>query len=103
MTEDHWAEIEDQLAETFGLGPFRAFTEAAGVILKRDLIARGLGGADPAALDADFAGRMLISAWTEAAVRCFPDHDPAVIIAHLALAVDEQRVDELSPAPSLRH
>ena len=103
MTGDQWEEIEDQLAETFGVGPFQAFTEAAGVILKRDLVARGLGGADPAALDADFAGRMLISAWTEAAVQCFPDHDPAMIVEHLALVVDAQRVGELTPAECPRH
>ena len=103
MTEDQWADIEDQLAETFCVGPFQTFTEAAGLILKRDLIARGLGDADPAALGADFAGRMLISAWTEAAVQCFPDHDPAMIVQHLALVVDAQRVGELAPAGSPRH
>lgn len=94
MTDDQWADIEDHLAETLGAGPFEAFAEAAGLILKRELLELGLGGADPASLDADFAGQMLISAWTEAAVQCFPQKDPAEIVEQLALIVDAAKADE---------
>ena len=103
MTEDQWAEIEDRLVEALGIGAFEAFAEAAGVILKRELLERGLGGADPASLDADFAGQMLISAWSEAAVQCFPDKDPADIVEHLAWIVDSAREEDTPVISSQRH
>lgn len=92
MTDDEWEAVEDHLVEAFGAAPFESFAEVTGVIIKRELLERGLGGADPAALDPDFAGQILVAAWAEAAARCFPDQDPAEVVGHLAAIVENLHV-----------
>jgi len=104
MTDEEWDEIEHQLVQTFGEGPLESFAEVAGGIIKRELLERGLGGVDPGSLDAEFAGRILIEAWAEAAAHCFPERDPAEIVDRLAAIVQTVDAQEAQPLPSLsRH
>lgn len=105
MTDDEWTEIEDHLVQEFGVGSFEAFAQTAGDILKRELLERGLGSVDPASLDPDLAGQLLISAWTDAALKCFPERDPAWAVEHLAMVVDQASSnDDADPrASSQRH
>jgi len=100
MTDEEWDAIEHHLVQTFGAGPLESFAEVAGGIIKRELLERGLGQADPGSLDPDFAGRILVEAWAEAAVRCFPERDPAEIVDHLAAIVQIVDADNAPPLHS---
>ena len=103
MTDDEWDQVEEHLVQVFGAGPFESFAEVAGVIIKRELLERGLGDADPASLDPDFAGQILIEAWAEAAVHCFPDRDPADVVGHLAAVVGSLHGDDALALGRVQH
>lgn len=90
MTDDARDDVEAMLAAAFGDGAYETFAEVAGGIIKRELLERGLGGLDPASLDPELAGRLLLSAWEEAAARCFPDRPPEEVVDLLARMTDQQ-------------
>lgn len=88
MMDDDWDELDALLIQALGQRPTAPFAETAGAILKREMMARGLGDCDPARLDPEFAGRILIAAWIEAAATCFPDQNPVALVGRLAALVD---------------
>ncbi len=103
MTDDERDTVEAALAAALDDGAFDTFAGVAGGIIKRDLLERGLGELDPAALDPEVAGRVLLSAWAEAAAQCFPDRPPAEVVDLLASLTDQHaQAREETAAPGHR-